>query len=166
MRNTGAADSPRSEADPELGEDVRRLRLLLISTGRRRPLRDPIAGACEAMELSPAQLHTLMWTGHDGPLTMGELSRRVGITEKTITGVVDRLADAGHLQRERDTDDRRVVRVRLTATGEATFARIDHRLTEHLTGLLGRLDPADRTDLFRLLEKLLAPDQPCEESTK
>jgi DNA-binding MarR family transcriptional regulator len=158
MRNTGTVDIPDDGEGPgsELAQDVERFRDLMLSTGRRRTLRDPIATACEAMSLSPVQLHSLLWLGHDGALTMGELSRRVGITEKTVTGVVDRLEEAGYLHRERDTADRRVVRVRLAPPGDEAYRRIERRLTDHMRTLLGRLAHKDRTDLLRLLEKLLA----------
>lgn len=63
---------------------VERLRELICALGRLRSLRDPIARAVEELGLTPAQVHTVIWLGEDGPLTMGELSRRVGITGKTI----------------------------------------------------------------------------------
>ena len=148
MQDTSEADS--------LDADVVKLRELLLGLGRRQPLRDPIASTIEEMGLTPPQIHGLLWLGAEGPLTMGELARRVGITEKTITGLVDRLERAGLVERERDTADRRVVRVRLTGQGEATYQRLQAQMMEKMRRILGRLDAADRRDLLRIFNNLLS----------
>ena len=82
--------------------DARAVRERLIVLARRRSLRDPVAASCDALGLTAPQIHALLWLGHDGPLTMGELARRISVTEKTVTGIVDRLERDGFLHRERD----------------------------------------------------------------
>jgi DNA-binding MarR family transcriptional regulator len=44
-----------------------------------------------------------------GPITAGELARRTGLTTGAITGVIDRLEQAGFARRARDSNDRRRV---------------------------------------------------------
>jgi DNA-binding MarR family transcriptional regulator len=127
----------------------------LLDIGRRRTLRDPLASSMEMeAEFTPPQLHSLTWLGFDGPLTMGELARRCAITEKTITGVVDRMERLNLFHRERDLEDRRMVRVRLTKQGEATFAKLRENVVAKLAGLLQLLDPEDRKGLQRIFENL------------
>ena len=46
-------------------------------------------------------------------VTAGELALATGLTTGAVTGVLDRLEQAGFVQRERDAKDRRKVRVRL-----------------------------------------------------
>jgi DNA-binding MarR family transcriptional regulator len=87
-------------------------------------------------------------------LTMGELARRLGVTVKTVTGIVDRLEREGHVQRERITLDRRVVRCRLTEQGQKTYQLLDRMVHEAMGQMLGMLDGSDRKALFRILEKL------------
>jgi DNA-binding MarR family transcriptional regulator len=94
--------------------------------------------------------------GHEGPLTMGDLARRVAVTEKTTTGLVDRLERDRLVQRLRDPADRRLVRVKLTTRGARLARRLDAEVLEKLTALMGRLDAADRRDLFRIIGKLTA----------
>jgi DNA-binding MarR family transcriptional regulator len=144
----------RRGAEARTQVDARRLHGLVVELMRRRSLRDPIAATCVELELSAPQVHTLLALGNDGALAMGDLARRVGITEKTATGLVDRLERDGLVQRVRDDADRRVVHVRLTARGEAAHQRIDRGMLQKLTWLLTRLDAADRRDLFRIIEKL------------
>jgi len=51
-----------------------------------------------------------------------ELAARIGLSPATITPVLDRLEAAGEIRRERDTGDRRVVRVHRTAAGTARLS--------------------------------------------
>jgi DNA-binding MarR family transcriptional regulator len=48
-----------------------------------------------------------------GPLSPGRLAELSGLTTGTVTGVLDRLEDAGFVRRERDASDRRKVIVKL-----------------------------------------------------
>ena len=145
---------PRRAPEARTQLDARRLHGLVVELMRRRSLRDPIAATCAELELSAPQVHTLLALGHDDALAMGDLARRVGITEKTATGLIDRLERDGLVQRVRDDADRRVVHVRLTPAGEAIHRRMDAGMLQKLTWLLTRLDAADRRDLFRIIEKL------------
>jgi DNA-binding MarR family transcriptional regulator len=134
--------------------DARRLHGLLVGLMRRRSLRDPLAASCAELELSAPQVHTLLALGHEGALTMGDLARRVAVTEKTVTGLVDRLQRDGLVSRVRDDADRRVIHVALTPEGAGLSRRLDAEVLQSLTRLLGRLDAADRRDLFRIFTKL------------
>lgn len=49
--------------------------------------------------------------------TPGRLGRRMGLNSPATTALVDRLEQAGHIRRERDTSDRR--RVRLVVSHDA-----------------------------------------------
>ena len=54
-------------------------------------------------------------------MTAGELARATGLTTASITGVIDRLEEAGFVHRDRDPHDRRRVVVRIVmdkAVGE------------------------------------------------
>ena len=148
-----ASHGPSTSA---LGGQARRLRQLLVDLSRRRPVRDPVATACEDLGLTPAQVHIVAWLGQDGSLTMGALARRVAVTEKTITGVVDRLERDELVQRVRDPGDRRQVHVRLAGRGEALYRRIDAEIEAKLMALLSLLDAGDRQHLLAMLEKLAA----------
>jgi DNA-binding MarR family transcriptional regulator len=160
--NSVSRNIPNEE---ELVGDVSRLQQLLYALGRRRSLRDPIASTCEELQLTPPQVHALLWLGQDGLLTMGELAKRLGVTEKTVTGVVDRLEREDLVQRERITLDRRVVRCRLTEQGQKTYQRLDGFLHEAMLHVLGMLDGSDRKALFRILEKVVRRLEPLPPSS-
>ncbi len=135
------------------GERFRRLLALLA---RARTLRDPVAASCEEMDLSPPQIHAVLrLSDAEAALTMGELADRLGVSEKTVTGLVDRLEEGRHVERARDALDRRVVEVRLTAKGRDAAERIKRSVAEHIERLLALLEREDREALFGIVEKLI-----------
>jgi DNA-binding MarR family transcriptional regulator len=135
--------------------DVGRLFMLLRDIGRLKSLRDPLAGSfSEDLGLTPPQCHALLWIKDEASMPMGVLARRLGVTEKTVTGLVDRLEEAGVVRRGRDEDDRRLVTVGLTAQGETLAGRCIELVHAKTTWLMNLLDGEDRAALFRILEKV------------
>lgn len=55
----------------------------------------------------------------EGPMTPGRLRERLSLTSGAVTACIDRLEKAGHIQRVRAVDDRRVVHLRYAAAGGA-----------------------------------------------
>jgi len=60
----------------------------------------------------------------EGPRRITELACVTGVTQPAITLLVNRMQERGWATRESDPDDRRAVRVALTAVGAETFARL------------------------------------------
>lgn len=142
--------------DKRLEQDVETLKALLETLGRRSSLRDPLARAMESIGLTPQQLHSIMWLSREGRLPMGVLAHRLGVTEKTVTGVVDRLEKLELVKRVRDDVDRRVVHVCLDAEGEVMAAKLEKGLHARMRALLSLLEERDREDMFRILGVLVS----------
>lgn len=89
-------------------------------------------------------------------MTAGELATSSLVTTGGVTLRVDRLEEQGLVARERDTDDRRVVYIRLTPKGQQVVDEVadDHFANE--LALLGTLGERDRASLARLLSRLEA----------
>ena len=79
------------------------------------------------------------------PITVGELAERLCIRHHSAVELVDRLAQAGLVERLHDPSDRRRVRLRLTDAAEQHLAELS---TIHLDELR-RLRPA----LLQILER-------------
>ena len=72
--------------------------------------------AAERIGINATDLNCLNILSFSGPMTAGQLAQATGLTTASITGVIDRLEQAGFAQRERDTSDRRRVVVRLVVS--------------------------------------------------
>jgi MarR family transcriptional repressor of emrRAB len=103
---------------------------------------------------APAALVTLM-NFADGQ-TVDALARVLGMSHSGAVRLVDRLAAAGLLRRERGTEDAREVRLRITSRGRRTARRaLVAREIALITGL-SALSAVECEQLGVLLEKLLA----------
>ena len=73
------------------------------------------AASADKIGINVTDLNCLNILALGGHLTAGELAKRTGLTTASITGVLDRLEEAGFVRREREPGDRRRVIVALTA---------------------------------------------------
>ncbi|MFT5488138.1 MAG: DNA-binding MarR family transcriptional regulator [Paracoccaceae bacterium] len=91
---------------------------------------------------------------HDGPMSMGELSKRLMVSNGNVTGLVDRLAGEGMVSRTPSPDDRRVQMVSLTPEGSKSFVKIaeDHRLW--VGDMMAGLSAEEMNTLYGLLARL------------
>jgi len=69
--------------------------------------------AADKIGINATDLNCLNILSFSGQLTAGELAKATGLTTASITGVVDRLEQAGLVRRERDAEDRRRVVIHL-----------------------------------------------------
>lgn len=85
-----------------------------------------------ALGLTPSQFDVIATLGNTPGMTATELGDKTLITKGTLTGVVDRLADRGWVERAAHGSDRRCQIVRLTKSGEALFAKAFPAQMAHL----------------------------------
>lgn len=97
-------------------------------------------------------------------LSPGRLGTQTLVTSGTMTNRIDRLEARGLVRREPDPDDRRGVRVVLTAAGRSQVDAALQDLVAREHALLSTLDPGEQDALAALLRSLLgafdAGDQP------
>jgi DNA-binding MarR family transcriptional regulator len=86
-----------------------------------------------------------------GGMTLGEVSRRMMVSNGNVTGLAARLEAEGLVERRERPGDRRAQLLRLTVRGRRDFARQSAAHEGWIAELLGGLAPGDRAALFRLL---------------
>ena len=84
-------------------------------------------------------------------LKMGDLSRRMMVTGGNVTGITDLLEREGLVVRSADPDDRRALRVCLTAAGRKAFRAMAETHERWIVEAFGALD---RNELGRLADLL------------
>ncbi len=96
-----------------------------------------------AANLHPTDLEILDLLDQYGDLTAGRLAELSGLTTGAITGVVDRLTAAQHVERITDQHDRRKVVITKTTANQERMWKLYGPLTTALDELLGRYSPAE-----------------------
>jgi DNA-binding MarR family transcriptional regulator len=108
--------------------------------------------------LTPSQYNVLrILRGEGNPLPILEIASRTITVVPGITGLIDRLEQAGFVNRVRCAKDRRVIYVALADHGTKTLAELDMPLAELRQKMLGHLSGAELKELIRLLEKVREP---------
>jgi DNA-binding MarR family transcriptional regulator len=89
-----------------------------------------------------------------GPLTAGDLARRLGLSAASMTRLLERLESRGLVQRTMDIEDRRRVLVELTEAGRETTGTLGFWLDSPALKALEALEPQDCARVADALELL------------
>ena len=139
-------------AMPDLAETRAIASLLVALTGQ---IATQISRCAEQCGLSMVQASALLQI--DGSMSMRELAARLGGHASNATGIADRLAARGLVERQEDAGDRRVKRVALTPEGVATRTRMAACMESAQTPF-ARLSAAERRQLHDLLLAAIDPE--------
>jgi len=170
MARPTALARPVGERDAETRatsdhHDALRLWLRLLATTNvvemriRRLLQEQFATTLPRFDLM-AQLER----APDG-LKMGELARRMMVTGGNVTGITDLLERDGLVARVGDPEDRRALRVRLTAAGRRSFRAMAEAHERWVIEAFAVLDREEFARLADLLGRLKSHVRRAEEST-
>jgi len=91
-----------------------------------------------------------------GPVLMRALSEAVGVSPRTITGLVDALEADGWAQRRAHPSDRRATIVALTPAAETAFARLLQGYRGLARDLVSGLPEADQQCALAVIEHIAA----------
>src|SRR5262245_43355311 len=119
--------------------------------------RNPFADA-DASGLTGPQVTLIASLVSRGPMALTELSRTLGMSHSTASGIVDRLASRGLLERSRDPADKRRTRIAVTQTVTRYVRQLEAGPAGRLATALGSATMEQRrsiTTSLRLLRELL-----------
>jgi MarR family transcriptional regulator, organic hydroperoxide resistance regulator len=105
--------------------------------------------------LTLEQFWLLRQLRQNGPMSVGELSSVLGVTPGSVTLACKRLEKDGHITRDRQTYDERIVRVALTPEAHTIVeAWLEHR-REVFARFLERLEPQEQEHVMQAIERVL-----------
>lgn len=104
--------------------------------------------------LTEPQFAVIECLGHLGPLTLGDLSRKMLVSGGNITCVAGHLERDGLVERVRSPGDRRKTVARLTPKGRRLFAATFRKHAAYVGEIASVLDAREQEELSVLLRKL------------
>lgn len=90
----------------------------------------------------------------EGKLKISVLSKKMGLTNSTVSGIVDRLEEQGVVTRERSSTDRRVVYVDLTPEYKKKTLDMNNNLNNFLNEILADIPPEKMKEILSSLSTL------------
>ncbi|MDH2390353.1 MULTISPECIES: MarR family winged helix-turn-helix transcriptional regulator [Streptomyces] len=110
----------------------------------------------KGLGLYPGQEFVMMHLWEAGPVRQSELIKAVELDPSTVTKMLQRLEQSGHVRRRPDPADRRAVLVEATESSCALLCDVTAAWGELEEYTLSGLDPEERAELARLLSKVEA----------
>ena len=101
-----------------------------------------------AFDITPPQLDALLHLKESGDITMGELCQKMYLACSTATDLSDRMERSGLIARQRDSADRRVIRLHITELGDGVIKKVMQARREYLQTILAKMDDADKQRLI------------------
>lgn len=137
-------------------------RLILAVEKIMRRLHGGLSSVWERRKLTKPQLITLNCVMRKRECTMSELARMTSMALSALTGIIDRLSAKGLVRRERNGEDRRVVKVLATEKGAAIATEYQQAYLQCIDQVFSRIAPAEREALVSLIEKIAGSFEPGE----
>jgi len=104
--------------------------------------------------VSMTHMHVMWLLQHHGDLAMSRMADLMDVSLSNATGIVDRMAERGLVERVRVPDDRRVVLVRIAAGGLEALDEMEAVKQDRLQAILGHLDAAQLERVASALDDL------------
>ncbi|WP_276352534.1 MarR family winged helix-turn-helix transcriptional regulator [Cohnella caldifontis] len=128
-----------------IGDSLRELNRVFFHVTRRD---------CEEFGITPIQFLALRVLKQYPRIGLNELSELMHSGASTVSGVVDRLVQAGFIERERLEKDRRAVELNLSSAGNEMVEQMNDRILDRLSPLL-TLSEEDIGHLLRVQGKII-----------
>ncbi len=153
------ADPPRTEpADPDCPPGPPSVAMagpVSHAVSRVARLHRIAAGkVLKGVGLYPGQEFVMMHLWEAGPVRQSELIKSVDLDPSTVTKMLQRLEQAGHVRRRPDPADRRAVLVEASEASCGLLTQVERAWGELERHTLAGLDEDERTELLRLLAKV------------
>jgi MarR family transcriptional regulator, organic hydroperoxide resistance regulator len=110
-----------------------------------------MASRLRGVGLSIPQFDLLSTLSEREGITQSQLAERLYVTKGNVSGLVDRLVEAGHVERRPISGDRRSYALHLTSSGRAAVTDGLKAQRSYVEATLGRLPAAQQADMERLL---------------
>jgi len=89
-----------------------------------------------------------------GESKMTDLAVFMHVTTAAMTGIGDRLVRGGYLIRAYDPEDRRIIKVKLTARGNELVKKFTQQRRQMVIKIFGKISIEDRQDYLRILMQI------------
>jgi DNA-binding MarR family transcriptional regulator len=108
----------------------------------------------KAMGLTVPQLVVMRAIAGAGEPTASEVARRVSLSQATVTTILNRLEERGFLVRERSSEDRRRLRLCLTASGREVLSEAPLPLQDSFVRRFGSLSAWEQHQIVASLTRV------------
>ena len=125
----------------------------LIFRGVRRRLLKTALDSIN-VDISPLHFEIMRLVQEDGTLHITEIGERLQVARAQMTHLIDKLVELGMVERQADSNDRRVTNIVLTGKGSAFLEEHGGNIKKATKETLSSLTDEELADLSDSLEKM------------
>jgi len=129
-------------------------KIIDLSRNFNKSMRHKFHHLMQDSDLTFPQLSVISMLEKHGEQKVSELSLKIGLSDSTVSGILDRLEQKDIVKRERTKDDRRVVKISLTGKSKELCNDFRRKREEYFTRLLKKLSEEEIKDIIKGLEIL------------
>jgi DNA-binding MarR family transcriptional regulator len=104
--------------------------------------------------ITSPQFNALLTLKDHPSITMGELCEKLFLACSTATDLIDRMEKNGFLERNRDAQDRRVIRLSISEKGKQAISEVIVARRRYVASILEKLTEEETEQLGNSLDKL------------
>ncbi|SHF22559.1 transcriptional regulator, MarR family [Caldanaerobius fijiensis DSM 17918] len=109
---------------------------------------------CKDLDITGPQGILMGILTHYGEMKISDISKKLGLSNSTVSGIIDRLEKHGLVERIRSTEDRRVVYVRVTPDFKKTFQKYFSEAERRFEEAINKATPEELNKIFEGLNTL------------
>ncbi len=106
--------------------------------------------------LSKSEIRTLVAINESGFIPMTQIAKRLRITISTLTTAINKLEKRNLVEKVRDEDDKRIIKVKLTSKGKIVAEKHDDVRARMVGKITGDFEEEELEVLEKALGKMLA----------
>lgn len=106
------------------------------------------------VKITLPQLAILDLLNRSGELSMSDMARFMNVTTAAMTGIIDRLVRDSYVMRIPTPDDRRIIKIKLTAKGGSAAKNILEQRRRLITKIFGVLSRDEREEYLKILTRI------------
>lgn len=130
------------------------LKIIDLTRSFDKSMRHKFHHLIQDSDLTFPQLSVISILEKHGEQKVSELSLKIGLSDSTVSGILDRLEQKKIVKRERTKDDRRVVKISLTGKSQKFCNDFRQKKEEYFTQMLKKLSEQETKDIIKGLEIL------------
>ena len=138
----------------QMSELNRTYDILRVLKRVKEAMRQNVEKQCCVMKLTAPQGMLVGILAHFGEMKIGDLSEKMGLSNSTVSGIIDRLEVQGFVIRTRSEDDRRIVMVNLSPDFHQKMDGKFQMMDEHLSQIISVATPEELDVIYKGMKTL------------
>ena len=128
--------------------------IINLSRNFNRTLRHEFHNLMQDSDFTLPQLSVISILAKNGEQKVSDISEKMGLSDSTVSGILDRLEQKRIIERKRNKDDRRVVQICLSKGNQEICREFHRKKEEYFTHLLKKLSEQEINNIIKGLKIL------------